>query len=304
MKTIFIAIVFFYSALSAYGQSNQVLSLDQAIRSAVIQIQNDLQAESIIYVYRFQVPNPQYSGISDSVLKEISNLLANTEKFTVIDRSREDVINAERDYQSNNMGSMIPMEWQVTLMDMVAADTIIIGGLVDNVIDYGFYIQANRRIAGNDFAVEVITSFQARISKDDDNIINPGLAAALNLAFGLGSFRQKDRVGGAITAAIEGIGMAAFLGSFIFSDLLVHERQRISKIGSPYTELDTRDRDRIRYIGLGIYGAGAAYGIIRALTFKSSSSGESRAGSIPLNVALVSDHNGNAAMRFKYILYF
>ena len=78
MKKVFTAIMLCFAALAAvYGQSKGE-SLDAAIRNAALQIQDGLEARSTVIVYQFE---PYKTRLEDYILKELFNLLVNSNKF-------------------------------------------------------------------------------------------------------------------------------------------------------------------------------------------------------------------------------
>jgi uncharacterized membrane protein YfcA len=75
-------------------------------------------------------------------------------------------------------------------------------------------------------------------------------ASALNLLFGLGSFVvERDKFGGGVTAALEGVGTVVVVATLIYS---WGEPMAISETTYPF------------FIGLGCYAGGAIFSIIRA----------------------------------------
>ena len=105
MKRIFSAfILLFFVIMSVYGQPRNNISLDDAIRNSVVQIQEWLNRGSTIIVYQFQSQNER---MSDYILNEIFNLLVNSHDFIVLDRANQSVIDAELDFQFYRSAGMI-----------------------------------------------------------------------------------------------------------------------------------------------------------------------------------------------------
>ena len=102
-KRRFATIILFLAVLSGgwkplYGQWQSVstVSLDDAIQNSALQIQYALNKGSTIIVYQFQSHNPR---LSDYVLKELFDKLVNFRKLFVLDRTEQEVVDAELDFQ-------------------------------------------------------------------------------------------------------------------------------------------------------------------------------------------------------------
>jgi len=209
MKKI-LTVVLFLSALSVFGQSRE-LSLDDAIQNASQQIQDGLKKDSKIIVYQFQSHNP---GLSDYVLKELFDKLVNSHKFIVLDRSAQEVVNAELDFQLNKSAGMISDESLASLTKRIGAEAIVTGSLDDTGNDYRFRI----KVIGTE-TIAAITSYTVSVNKNDKRIAGfssrqPDTAekigtGALNIILGLGSYLDRD-IGGGITVTA-GYAVAAGL---------------------------------------------------------------------------------------------
>ena len=115
MKKIIKTIVFFLAALSAYGQA---LSLDDSIKGAVQRVQNGLDEKSKIIVYQFQSHN---TGLSNYALNELFDGLVNLQKFIVLDRTAQEVVNAELHFQFSASAGMISDESLANLTRRIGA---------------------------------------------------------------------------------------------------------------------------------------------------------------------------------------
>jgi len=146
MKRKFTIIIFFIVTMSIYGQSRNIVSLDEAIWNSALQIQDTLNKESTIIVYQFQSNN---LSLSDYVLKELFDRLVNSRKFIVLDRTAQEVINAELDFQFNQSAGMISDDSLASLTKRIGAEAIVTGSLDDagNVmltLNLEFLSQANK----------------------------------------------------------------------------------------------------------------------------------------------------------------
>ena len=210
MKKGVLAVVFLLAALSVFGQSKDG-TLDGAIQNAAQQIQDGLSKGSTIVVYQFQSHNTR---LSDYILKELFDKLVNSHKFIVLDRSAQEVINAELDFQFNKSAGMISDDSLVSLTKRIGAQAIITGSLDDAASEYRFRI----KVIGTE-TTAVIVSYAVSVNKNDKRIagfenrqrtagqkIGTG---ALNILLGLGSYLEGDIAGGITLTA--GYAVAAGL---------------------------------------------------------------------------------------------
>jgi len=132
--------------------------------------------------------------------------------------------------------------------------------------------------------------------------INPIGTAALNLAFGMGSFIiQKDTKGGAIIATLEGLG----IGAIIVSRFLVVKTQELDLWTDYwYIKRDTSRSTPVLLIGLATYAAGAIYGAFRPFNVPKYSNNLAETYYFPLNIDLVFDQHRNATLNLSYTMRF
>jgi hypothetical protein len=201
------------TALSLYGQSNTAVSLDEAIHNSVERIRDGLDKGATIVVYQFQSPNGR---LSDYVLKELFDLLVNAGRFIVLDRSAQDVINAEIDFQFSTSAGMMSDDSLASLSKRIGAQAIITGSLDDAGNEYRFRI----RVIGTETTAAVV-SYSVSVNKNDRRITafsnrEPGVGekigtGALNILLGLGSYIEGDISGGLTLTA----GYAIAAGLFV-----------------------------------------------------------------------------------------
>jgi len=217
MKKRLATIMFVFTALSVtghslYGQSRGV-SLDDAIYNSTQQIQDGLEKGAKIIVYQFQSHNTR---ISDYVLNELFNLLVNSRNFIVLDRTAQDVIDAELYFQFNQSAGMISDNSLASLTSRIGAQAIVTGSLDDTGSEYRFRI----RVIGTETTAAIV-SYAISVNKNDKRIAalsNRGPDAgqkigtgALNILFGLGSYLERDIAGGVTLTA----GYALAAGLFV-----------------------------------------------------------------------------------------
>ena len=198
MKKRLTAIMFFFLALSVYGQARGNVSLDDAVHNAALQIQDGLNRGSKIIVYQFQ---SQHARLSDYILKELFDLLVNSRQFTVLDRTAQEVINAEIDFQFGTSAGMISDDSLSSLTKRLGAQAIITGSLDDAGDEFRFRI----RVIGTETTAATV-SYVGRVNKNDRRITaitgrQKGAGekvgtGALNIIFGLGSYLEGDIAGG------------------------------------------------------------------------------------------------------------
>jgi len=253
IKNKFIVVVLFFTAMSVFGQSKE-LSLDDAIQNATQQIQNGLDKGSTIVVYQFQSHNIK---LSDYILKELFDKLVNSHKFIVLDRSAQEVIDAELDFQFKKSAGMISDESLASLTKRIGAKAIITGSLDDTGNDYRFRI----KVIGTETTVAIV-SYTVSVKKNDKRIIGfsnhqPDTAekigtGALNILLGLGSYLERDIAGGITITA----GYALASGLFIVEATMLDWDS--PAVGIPATA------------GVAVVGLTFVYGFVRPFIYNRS----------------------------------
>ena len=276
-KNIFL-VALMLATLSAYGQSKE-LSLDEAIQNASVQIQNGLSKGSTVIVYQFQSHNPR---LSDYVLKELFDKLVNSRKFIVLDRSAQEVVNVELDFQLNVSEGMISDDSLASLTKRLGAQAIITGSLDDAASEYRFRVKA----IGTETTAAIV-SYAVSVNKNDRRttaFLNkpPGAGqkigtGTLNILLGLGSYLQRDISGGVTITA----GYAVAAGLFAVEAAALDWDS--PAVGVPAT------------IGFAVAGATFVYGFVRPFIYNRSGQLAAIMDNARLGVVMVSD--GHAADR-------
>ena len=251
MKKFIAMIVFSVIALSVYGQ---VVTLDESIKGAAQRIQDSLNENSKIIVYQFQSNS---NRLSNYVLNELFDELVNSQKFIVLDRTAQEVVNAELDFQFNTSAGMISDESLSSLTRRIGAEAIITGSLDEAGNEYRFRI----RVIGTE-TMAAIVSYATTVSKNDQRIraftsrppttgekIGTG---ALNILFGLGSYLEGDIAGGITLTA----GYAVAAGLFVIEATVLDWDN--PAVGVPAT------------IGVSLAGATFVYGFVRPFIYNRS----------------------------------
>jgi TolB-like protein len=254
LKTGFTVVAFFVATLSVYGQSG-IVSLDEAIQNSSLKIQDGLNRGSTIIVYQFQSNN---SKISDYVLKELFDKLVNSHKFIVLDRTAQEVINAEIDFQFKQSAGMISDESLASLTKRIGAEAIVTGSLDDAGNEYRFRI----RVIGTETTAAIVShaeslnkndrriaAFQPKLPKTVGEKIGTG---ALNILLGLGSYLEGDVAGGITLTA----------GYLVSAELFVIEATALDwdspTVGIPAT------------LGVTVAGLAIIYGFARPFIYNYS----------------------------------
>jgi len=215
LKIRFAIIVLVFAVLSwgrnpLYGQwqSADTVSLDDAIQNSAWLIQYGLDKGSTIIVYQFQSHNPR---LSDYVLKELFDKLVNSRKLFVLDRTAQEVIDAEIEFQFIKSAGMISDSSLASLTKRIGAEAIITGSLDDTASEYRFRI----KVIGTETTAAIV-SYAVSVDKNDKRIagfenragqkIGTGV---LNIILGLGSYLEGDIAGGITLTA--GYAVAAGL---------------------------------------------------------------------------------------------
>ena len=294
MKKMFATIILIFAALSVtghsvYGQSRGGVSLDDAIYNSAQQIQDGLAKGSKIIVYQFQ---PQNTDISKYVLNELFNLLVNSRNFTVLDRTAQEVINAELDFQFNQSAGMINDDSLASLTKRIGAQAIVTGSLDDTGSEYRFRI----RVIGTE-TTEVIVSYAISVNKKDKRIMGfSGRSTgqkigtgALNVIFGLGSYLEGDIAGGITLTA----------GYAVAAGLMVIEAVALDwdspAVGVPAT------------IGVAVAGVTLVYGFARPFIYNRSPQLAAVMDNTRPGIVLTSDKSGgnhNAGFQITYTFKF
>jgi hypothetical protein len=282
VKRIIATIVLYIITLSVYGQN--IVSLDEAITNSVLQIQDGLDKGSTIVVYQFQSHN---SNLSDYVLKELFDKLVNSRRFIVLDRSDQEVIDAELDFQFNQSAGMISDDSLAGLTRRIGAEAIVTGSLDDAANEYRFRI----KVLGTE-TIAAIVSYAASVDKNDKKISAFTLrepdtteklgVGGLNILFGLGSYLEGDKIGGITITS----GYVLAVGLFaIESTALDWDSPAVGAAGT---------------VGFVAAGLTMAYGFVRPFLYHRSPTVAALTDIITPNIVLTSDdYHGKANIGFN-----
>jgi hypothetical protein len=281
MKRVIFAGLALIAALGVYGQA-EYGTLNEAVYGAAQQILKDLPKGQTIVVYQFDSHNQR---LSDHVLKELFNALVNSRRFTVLDRSAQEVIDAELYYQFNTSAGMISDDSLASLTKRIGAQAIVTGFLDDTVYYYSF----RARVIGTE-TTEAISSFTAYVDKDDSLIMgfegrkNTGqkiLIGAFNMMLGLGSYIEGDIWGGASITA----GYAAAVGLILTEIKFLDWGDPM--VGVPITA------------GFTVAGLSLVYGFARPFIYYRVPRVAAVLDNAKVGIAVAQDANGNRVSGFQ-----
>lgn len=283
MKRWFTIIFFFYTLLSVYGQSG-IVSLDEAINNSAIEIQKELKIRSTIIVYQFQASNVK---LSDYVLKELFDKLVNSHKFIVLDRTAQEVIDAELHFQFIQSAGMISDESLASITKRIGAEAIVTGSLDDVGNEYRFRI----KVIGTE-TTAAIFSYVASVNKNDKRItaLQPKPpksvgqkigTGGLNILLGLGSYLEGDIAGGLTLTA----GYAVSAGLFTVEALLLDWDSPV--VGLPAT------------IGVTVAGLTIVYGFARPFIYNRSPQLATIMDNTQTGIFITSNSYGNQNIGFQ-----
>ena len=123
MKKELIVTIAFFTALSLYGQSTGVVSLDEAIKQAGEYNVQTLPGNSIVAIINIGAVNP---SISEYIIQKLMDLLVNNSSLRIVERnlSNLELIEQELNYQ---MSGEVSAETFQGIGEKLGAETIITG---------------------------------------------------------------------------------------------------------------------------------------------------------------------------------
>ena len=305
LKRIFlIALLFGVVGFPAFSQT--AISLEQAIRAVASDIGSRLQGGTRIAVVNFASTSP---NMSEHMLGELINALANQRSLTVVGRG--DALELARSELNLSLSGEVSDASQQAIGRFLGAQMVVSGSLNIAGENYRLRVQAlevETAVVRYSETLNILNDRQVRTLMGGSAIVSNFTAgerigaATLNLAFGLGSFAiQKDPLGGAVTATLEGLGVAAVVVSrFLSREILVGDEWGT---GSWHYEMDTSLSTPVLIGGIGAYAGGAIFGMFRAFSYRKPGVNIADAAPpVPWNIALVPDNRGNATVQFNYTL--
>ena len=300
-----ILFAFLFWLASTYAFSQTAISLGEAIRTASGEIAERLTVGTRIAMLDFRSNSAR---MSEYAMEEIISALANEGSLIVVGRGR-DLELARRELGLSLSGD-VSDESALAIgrflgAQMVASGSLSIAGAVYRFgvrvldVETGVISYDSSQNVLNDSLVGTLMGEEALVTNFTSS--ERANTAMLNLIFGLGSFTiQKDLLGGGVTAALEGLGAAVV----IISRFQVKERWVYDPyINDQVIERDTSVSTPVLISGLAAYGAGAIFGMFRALSYRKPGVNVAEAPS-SWNITLVPVPDRGAAVRLSYTLRF
>jgi len=297
IKRVFLRILLF-TAIGFPALSQTAISLKEAIPAIASDIGNRLASGTIIAVVNFDSASEK---MNDHALGELVNALVNERSIIVVGRGSD--LEKALNELNLNLSPDFNEEKAQRIGHLLGAQMVVYGSLRIAGEYYRLLVQVlevQTAVVRYSETLYILNDRQVRTLMGDFTLAERAGAAALNMAFGAGSFIvQKDPRGGAVTAALEGIGVAAVITSFF----LVKETKGPNDSYNWEKKRDTSLSTPVLIGGLAAYGAGAIYGVYRALSNHKPGVNVAEA-PIPWYIALVPAINGNAGARLSYTLRF
>jgi len=290
MKRTFTMIFILFSALSVYGQSNEPIQLNTALKVAAERIDGRFEAGSKIALLNFSSSSKDFSTY---VLDELTAYLVDSEHLTVVDRSQIDLIRSEQNFQYSGD---VDDDSAVALGRMLGAQFIVSGGSlteIDNV-----YRMVIRVLNVQTAAVEV--QYRTNILKDrlvkalivgsrEKTVGQKIRTGALNVVFGLGSYLERDFAGGITITA----GYAVAAGLMVIEAVVLDWDSPAA--GVPAT------------IGVAAAGLSIVYGFARPFIYNRSPRMTAIIDNTSPGIVLTSDNSGgnhNYGFQLTYTIKF
>jgi hypothetical protein len=289
-------------------------TLDAAIKNAANEMSEKLQRGSTIAVASFK---SESSRLTDYVIDELNGSVVTIGDLKVVERRRLDAI---RDELNLNMSGEISDESAQRIGRMFGAQNIVIGSIeiIGNVYRIRFQAISTEGATiqysfseniKNDSVLETLLAGSNTLV--DFTPTQRMTASALNLAFGAGSFLiEGDKLGGGITAGVEGVGVVLFIYALAQYNSKISQGLYAADKEWDYTrdELKTTKTLSIEssyeaypyFIGIAAYTGGAIFGAIRAQIYHKPGSRIAHTPLDGLKLDLVADHNSNAGLQVSY----
>jgi len=209
MKKRVSAVVFFLAAMSVFGQSNKPVKLDTALLVSAERIDARITTGSKIAVLNF---NSKTDKFSSYVIDEITAYLVDSGNLKVTDRKEIDLIRGEQNFQYSGDVDDASM---VDIGKMLGAQFIVSGSLTEIDNTYRIVIRVlnvQTTTVEVQYRTNIINDSTVKSLLNIENTTGQKIGTgALNIIFGLGSYLEKDFVGGVTITA----GYAVAVGLFV-----------------------------------------------------------------------------------------
>jgi hypothetical protein len=299
-KTVILSALLICCGMTLYAQNN--VSLDQALKTAAAEFSQKLEKGSTVAVIQIRSDSV---ALSDYMIDELNNQIVNIGSLTAVNRRQLDLIRGEinfNDTEEVNQASQQQAGRMLGAKSIITGSLSEIGGVyrlsLQSLLVEGAVIQANSSV-NVDKRDRIVQNLILEESDDvqDYTISERAAMAGLNVIFGTGSWMKKDFLGGGITAATEGVGLVLMLYGII--DAASYRGEYDGGVDDPPV-FDTY----ATYIGAGLLGGGAIFGIIRGFTYHKPGATVGFANPDNWNIAVLPGKNGRGAVQMSYTLRF
>jgi hypothetical protein len=234
-------------AATAFGQTRNIVSLDEAITSSMFYLTERLPAGTKVAILNFTAS----PAISNYVIEELTTFIVNDGNLTVVDRSNLEILQDEMDFQ---LSGEVSDESAQAIGEKLGAQTIISGSLSPLGNLWRMRVKAlevkTAKVQGViTYAIKKDEIISNLLPKTTGEKVGTG---ALNLIFGLGSYLNGDISGGLTLTA----GYAVAAGLFIIEGAVLDWDS--PAVGIPST------------IGITVAGLTMVYGFIRPFIYNRS----------------------------------
>ena len=209
MKRKILLFICLLTTFTVSGQVRDSLTLDEAIRIGTVSLSERIPNETTIAIVNFTAPQ----GASDYVIGELTSRLVNTGRFIVVDRHSLALVEKEMNFQHSGI---VSDESAQAIGRALGAQTIISGSLTPFGNSHRMQIRAleveTLRIQGNiTYTIRRDAVIANLIPPEPKTTGEKAEIGAKNILFGLGSYLDRDIVGGlTITAGyVLAIGLFA-----------------------------------------------------------------------------------------------
>jgi hypothetical protein len=254
-------------------------TIDDAIKHAAVEVSGKLPQGSTVAVINFI---SESTRLTDYVIDELNIAIVAAGQITPVERRRLAAIQDELNF---NMSGEVSDESAQNIGRMLGAQNIVMGSI--EIIGQVYRIRFQAVSAES---ASIQAAFSENIKKD--SVLDSLLAgtkslvdfsggerlgtAGLNLLFGAGSFFiEGDKVGGGITALLEGLGALSFITSLILDNAYPEYNYKWGEDNYYGGRNGGRERVSIAetyfaypfFVGAALYAGGAIYGVIRAAIY-------------------------------------
>ncbi|GHU08276.1 hypothetical protein FACS1894151_03930 [Spirochaetia bacterium] len=324
MKRTMQVIMVVFGLMTSYSlYSQELVSIDRAIKMGIADIEAKLESGTKIVILNFTSPEDSFSNY---VIEELTAGFVQNGKLVVVDRKNLDLIQQEMAFQISGEVSDASMQ---EIGQKLGAQSIISGSIE---VVRNYYRIRFRTINVTTAAIEVLSNINV---KNDTTIASllgagignnaPGILSApipegvtqtaggigagfLNIVFGAGSLFQKDWLGGAIVGGSELLG-----GIFLLVALGIDPyhpasgRYEDGNYTDGYNDPDAElAKDVLLFGGLGLFVGGMIYGFIRPFQYAKQQAQNNPLAFSPnnINIGLLPGKNGIEGVSLLYSIRF